>query len=70
MFEKSSFHNETGAAIGVAPNATRILKQWGCDLEAMEPVACEYFKIWDKEANFVETRAVRDPHDQAFRSLG
>lgn len=29
VFERSSFHNEAGAAIHLAPNATRVLTAWG-----------------------------------------
>jgi salicylate hydroxylase len=44
VLEKSSFLNKVGAAIHVAPNATRILKAWGCDLEWLRPVHCEKYR--------------------------
>ena len=34
LYEKSRFSNEIGAAIVLAPNATRILGRWGFDFEA------------------------------------
>lgn len=33
LFEKSKFSNETGAAIVIGPNGTRILSKWGFDFE-------------------------------------
>ncbi|KAI1816092.1 FAD/NAD(P)-binding domain-containing protein [Poronia punctata] len=47
IYEGSSFLNEVGAAIHVAPNASRFLKMWGCDFSALEPVACEAVNVWD-----------------------
>ncbi|KAI1326829.1 FAD/NAD(P)-binding domain-containing protein [Xylariaceae sp. FL0255] len=41
VYERSSFMNEVGAAIHVQPNASRVLKSWGCNLESMGPVPCE-----------------------------
>lgn len=34
LFEKSKFRNETGAAIIIGPNGTRILSRWGLDFVA------------------------------------
>lgn len=34
VYEKSKFANEIGAAIVLAPNATRILRRWGFDFKA------------------------------------
>ena len=39
IYEKSSFKNETGAAIVQGPNATRILRKWGFDFKAAGAVA-------------------------------
>ncbi|KAL5371674.1 hypothetical protein DPSP01_014089 [Paraphaeosphaeria sporulosa] len=58
VFERSSFTYEVGAAINLAPNATRVLTALGCDLEAMAPVRCEHLSIWNKQGEFVATAAV------------
>ena len=58
MFEKSSFHNEVGAAIHLAPNATRVLKAWDCDLESMDPSPCDHLSAWKPDGGFVATPAV------------
>jgi salicylate hydroxylase len=58
VFERSSFHNEVGAAIHLAPNATRVLTAWGCDLKKMDPVPCDHLSIWDSNGNFIATPAV------------
>lgn len=34
IYERSKFSNEVGAAIVLAPNATRILRRWGFDFDA------------------------------------
>jgi salicylate hydroxylase len=34
VFERSQFSNETGAAIVIGPNGTRLLTSWGFDVEA------------------------------------
>jgi salicylate hydroxylase len=39
IYEKSRFKNEIGAAIVLAPNATRILGKWGFDFEAAGAVS-------------------------------
>ncbi|KAI8634746.1 FAD/NAD(P)-binding domain-containing protein [Xylariaceae sp. FL1651] len=41
VYESSSFLNEVGAAIHLAPNASRIVKSWDCDLETIAPILCE-----------------------------
>lgn len=62
VLEKSSFLNEVGAAIHVAPNATRILKAWGVDLASLQPVRCERLVIWDaKEERVLKIAAVCFP---------
>ncbi|KAJ4340450.1 hypothetical protein N0V87_002434 [Didymella glomerata] len=58
VFEKSSFHNEVGAAIHLAPNATRVLKAWDCDLESMDPSPCDHLSAWKPDGGFVATPAV------------
>ncbi|KZM28363.1 Salicylate 1-monooxygenase [Ascochyta rabiei] len=58
VFEKSSFHNEVGAAIHLAPNATRVLKSWDCDLESMDPSPCNHISLWKASGEFVTVAAV------------
>ncbi|PYH84659.1 hypothetical protein BO82DRAFT_390027 [Aspergillus uvarum CBS 121591] len=41
------FLNEVGAAIHVAPNATRILRDWGCNFDNLQ--------AWDSDGNLVYT---------------
>ncbi|KAL6703435.1 hypothetical protein ACN47E_009694 [Coniothyrium glycines] len=64
VFEKSSFHNEVGAAIHVAPNATRVLDGWEVDVENLDPVRCESLSVYTAEAEFittfVETKKLQD----------
>ncbi|EXA29099.1 hypothetical protein FOVG_19359 [Fusarium oxysporum f. sp. pisi HDV247] len=58
VFERSSFHNEVGAAIHLAPNATRLLKKWDVGLKEMDPVRCDHLSVWDKSGQFIATPAV------------
>ncbi|KAL6704163.1 hypothetical protein ACN47E_008723 [Coniothyrium glycines] len=58
IFERSSFHNEVGAAIHLAPNATRVLTAWGLDLDAMDPSICDHLSIWNAQGKFIATPAV------------
>ncbi|KAF4548398.1 FAD-binding domain-containing protein 35 [Elsinoe fawcettii] len=55
IFEQSSFMNEVGAAIHVAPNASRILKQWGCTRGGLQPVDCKYLSLYDSEGQHIFT---------------
>ncbi|KAL4757336.1 uncharacterized protein BDW70DRAFT_153410 [Aspergillus foveolatus] len=64
VFEKSGFLNEVGAAIHVAPNATRILKSWGCKLDWLQPVHCETLQIWDAKGNHIRTPIVTRDHQR------
>ncbi|KAI1263495.1 FAD/NAD(P)-binding domain-containing protein [Xylariaceae sp. FL1019] len=43
IYESSAFSNEVGAAVGLGPNATRLLKNWGCDLELLHSVQINRF---------------------------
>ncbi|KIL92376.1 3-hydroxybenzoate 6-hydroxylase 1 [Fusarium avenaceum] len=47
VFEQSRFMNEVGAAIHIAPNASRILKSWGIDFEDLQAVFCNAIKVYD-----------------------
>ncbi|KAI0552947.1 hypothetical protein F4679DRAFT_30565 [Xylaria curta] len=49
IYEASSFLNEVGAAIHVAPNFSRILKGWDCDLDTLLPVHCEAINIYSPD---------------------
>ncbi|QDS73149.1 hypothetical protein FKW77_001913 [Venturia effusa] len=45
VFERSSFKNETGAAITVTPNATRCLDRWGFDFKRARPTENRQFRL-------------------------
>ncbi|RBQ80951.1 hypothetical protein FVER14953_10647 [Fusarium verticillioides] len=47
IFEQSRFINEIGAAIHIAPNATRVLKSWDIDFTELHAVLCNAIKIYD-----------------------
>ncbi|KAF5962598.1 salicylate 1-monooxygenase [Fusarium bulbicola] len=47
VFEQSRFLNEIGAAIHIAPNATRVLKSWDIDFTELQAVLCNAIKIYD-----------------------
>ncbi|KAI1742202.1 FAD/NAD(P)-binding domain-containing protein [Xylaria scruposa] len=49
IYEASSFLNEVGAAIHVAPNFSRVLKSWDCDLDTLLPVHCEGIKVYSAD---------------------
>ncbi|KAL3483676.1 hypothetical protein BJX62DRAFT_244664 [Aspergillus germanicus] len=66
VLEKSSFLNEVGAAIHVAPNATRILKAWGCDLDWLRLVHCEKLQIWNSKGDLVRTPIVTKEYQTAL----
>ncbi|KAL4906502.1 hypothetical protein BDW74DRAFT_190137 [Aspergillus multicolor] len=44
---QSRFHNEVGAAISLAPNATRVLGSLGLDLEGLQAVHCDGAWVWN-----------------------
>ncbi|KAF2993830.1 hypothetical protein E8E13_002324 [Curvularia kusanoi] len=54
IFEKSAFSNEVGAAIHLAPNASRILRTWGIDLNKASPSQCTCIAIWSKEGKYLK----------------
>ncbi|KAL3451208.1 hypothetical protein BJX65DRAFT_269150 [Aspergillus insuetus] len=66
ILEKSSFLNEVGAAIHVAPNAMRILKVWGCDLDWLRPVHCEKLQVLDADGNLIRTPIVTEEYQTAL----
>ncbi|KAI0435092.1 hypothetical protein F5Y09DRAFT_327780 [Xylaria sp. FL1042] len=55
VYESSGFLNEVGAAIHLAPNATRVLKSWDLDFETLSPVYCEAIRFYDENVKLVET---------------
>ncbi|CAG8201422.1 unnamed protein product [Penicillium salamii] len=66
VIEKSGFLNEVGAAIHVAPNATRILKRWGCNLDWLYPIHCEKLQVWDTNGKLLWTPVVTEEHRKAL----
>lgn len=56
VFERSQFSNETGAAIIVGPNGTRILRRWGFDFEAAG--ALDYTQMRRFKADTIELDSV------------
>ncbi|PWY89331.1 monooxygenase [Aspergillus heteromorphus CBS 117.55] len=66
VLEKSCFLNEVGAAIHVPPNASRILTDWGCDLESLQPVRCNRLQVWDREGNLMRTSVVTQEVQEAL----
>ncbi|PLB54959.1 monooxygenase [Aspergillus steynii IBT 23096] len=58
VIEQSGFLNEVGAAIHMAPNATRVLRSWGVELESLRPVQCNHLDVWDAMGNHLWTPAV------------
>ncbi|RDW67481.1 uncharacterized protein DSM5745_09347 [Aspergillus mulundensis] len=66
VFEQSRFLHEVGAAIHVAPNASRILHSWGIDLAALQGVECEAIKVWDAQGNFVSTAMEAQDYKKAL----
>ncbi|KAE8413919.1 hypothetical protein BDV36DRAFT_303812 [Aspergillus pseudocaelatus] len=69
VIEQSGFLNEVGAAIHVAPNATRILKGWGCDLESLHPVHCNKLQVWDASGNLMWTPIVTKERQMALNTM-
>ncbi|KAL5610554.1 hypothetical protein FOBRF1_006671 [Fusarium oxysporum] len=53
VFEQSRFLNEIGAAIHIAPNATRVLKSWDIDLTDLQAVLCNAIKIYDHTGKLI-----------------
>lgn len=53
VFEQSRFMNEVGAAIHIAPNASRILKSWGIDFEDLHAVFCNAIKVYDNTGKLI-----------------
>jgi salicylate hydroxylase len=45
--------NEVGAAIHIAPNASRILKSWGIDFEDLQAVFCNAIKVYDNTGKLI-----------------
>ncbi|KAJ5246005.1 hypothetical protein N7468_000988 [Penicillium chermesinum] len=66
VFERSSFLNETGAAIHVAPNATRILKEWECNMDLLDPVLCKKADVRDSNGNLVRAAVVTEEQQRAL----
>ncbi|KAL4747963.1 hypothetical protein BDW72DRAFT_162475 [Aspergillus terricola var. indicus] len=67
VFEQSRFLHEVGAAIHVAPNASRILQSWGVDMEALQAVQCNAIRVWDAQGNFVSTTAAAKDYQEHLK---
>lgn len=50
--------NEVGAAIHIPPNATRVLKEWGCDLNNFQPTFCHHLTVNDQNGKLIFKAAV------------
>ncbi|EMT68814.1 3-hydroxybenzoate 6-hydroxylase 1 [Fusarium odoratissimum] len=53
VFEQSRFLNEIGAAIHIAPNATRVLKSWDIEFTELQAVLCNAIKIYDHTGKLI-----------------
>ncbi|KAG7406340.1 hypothetical protein ACKAV7_014306 [Fusarium commune] len=53
VFEQSRFLNEIGAAIHIAPNATRVLKSWDIDFTELQAVLCNAIKVYDHTGKLI-----------------
>ncbi|KAI1046444.1 hypothetical protein LB505_013142 [Fusarium chuoi] len=53
VFEQSRFLNEIGAAIHIAPNATRVLKSWDIDFAELQAVQCNAIKVYDHTGKLI-----------------
>ncbi|KAL4996774.1 hypothetical protein BDV10DRAFT_195684 [Aspergillus recurvatus] len=69
VIEKSGFLNKVGAANHVAPNATRILKAWGFDLDWLQPVHCETLQVWDAKGNHAHRKLPQQETKKHQRTL-
>ncbi|KAJ6076987.1 hypothetical protein N7499_008968 [Penicillium canescens] len=58
VIEQSGFLNEVGAAIHVAPNASRILREWGCDFTNLEASPCNRLQVWNSAGELLWTPIV------------
>ncbi|KAL4993629.1 hypothetical protein BDV10DRAFT_178756 [Aspergillus recurvatus] len=67
VFEQSRFLHEVGAAVHVAPNASRILQAWGVDMGALQAVECTAIKVWDAQGNFVSTTAAAKNYQEQLK---
>ncbi|KAH6652281.1 hypothetical protein BKA67DRAFT_538101 [Truncatella angustata] len=64
VFESSAFSNEVGAAIHIAPNASRILRSWDMSLDKLAPVICRHLSVWNADGTFIATPAVTEKLQQ------
>lgn len=46
LFEQSKFANEIGAAVGLGPNASRVMASYGYSEERLGGVPCQYVCIF------------------------
>ncbi|KAE8307049.1 FAD/NAD(P)-binding domain-containing protein [Aspergillus transmontanensis] len=67
VIEQSGFLNEVGAAIHVAPNATRVLREWECNVEGLRSVECNRLQVWDSQSNLLWTPIVTKDLQEKLR---
>ncbi|KAI8950906.1 hypothetical protein F4801DRAFT_590099 [Xylaria longipes] len=70
VYESSSFLNEVGAAIHLAPNATRVMRAWDCDFESMQPVNCESIRAYTQDLKFLDSPDLSVTYKQGQEKLG
>ncbi|TKY87863.1 hypothetical protein EX895_003444 [Sporisorium graminicola] len=58
IFEQSSFKTEVGAAIHTGPNASRILLNWGLNLDRLESPDCRHIYEYSISGKLVSHRQV------------
>ncbi|KAI1116013.1 hypothetical protein F5Y14DRAFT_408948 [Nemania sp. NC0429] len=66
VYESSSFLNEVGAAIHLAPNATRVLGSWDFDFKTMLPVECDSMIFYSADLKVVRGSASRKEGQEKF----
>ncbi|CRL19783.1 Aromatic-ring hydroxylase-like [Penicillium camemberti] len=66
VIEQSGFLNEVGAAIHVAPNASRILKEWECDFHTLQASKCNRLQVWNLAGELLWTPIVTKEHQTAL----
>ncbi|KAJ6142737.1 hypothetical protein N7471_002190 [Penicillium samsonianum] len=70
VIEQSGFLNEVGAAIHIAPNASRILREWECDFQKLQASQCNRLQVWNSAGELLwtpivtkELQTILDIHD-------
>ena len=58
IFERSQFKQETGAAITICPNASKILDHWGFDQIKTQPTDMKQSRVYDWQTLELESQEV------------